>query len=166
MNHFHSGLNVVNHVKGSNPACDCMSFGEIRYGTHKTDKPLVHKITNQTKGKTMFCIDAEILKRPPITNPFPLVAPNHELIKTRDKCRCYKLTLQPGESVCVSYPFFYLRIVLKKGVIKTELSSAPASLSWEQEYELGNVQWMEPCMNLKQTNIGKTVYEAYISEWR
>ncbi len=24
------GLNVVNHVKGSDPACDCMDFGEVR----------------------------------------------------------------------------------------------------------------------------------------
>lgn len=29
------GLNVVNHVKGSDPICDCMEFGEVRYGTHR-----------------------------------------------------------------------------------------------------------------------------------
>ena len=29
------GLNVVNHVKGSDTICDCMEFGEIRYGTHR-----------------------------------------------------------------------------------------------------------------------------------
>ena len=27
------GLNVINHVKGADPAC-----GEVRYGTHKSDK--------------------------------------------------------------------------------------------------------------------------------
>ena len=25
------GLNVINHVRGSDPACDCMEFGEVRY---------------------------------------------------------------------------------------------------------------------------------------
>jgi len=29
------GLNVINHVKGSDPKCDCMELGEVRYGTHK-----------------------------------------------------------------------------------------------------------------------------------
>ena len=29
------GLNVVNHVKGFDPVCDCMEFGEVRYGTHR-----------------------------------------------------------------------------------------------------------------------------------
>ena len=29
------GLNVINHVKGSDPMCDCMEFGEVRYGTHR-----------------------------------------------------------------------------------------------------------------------------------
>ena len=26
-----------------------MEFGEVRFGTHKEDKPLVHRITNLTK---------------------------------------------------------------------------------------------------------------------
>ena len=29
------GVNVINHVKGSDPKCDCMEFGEVRYETHK-----------------------------------------------------------------------------------------------------------------------------------
>jgi quercetin dioxygenase-like cupin family protein len=29
------GLNVINHVRGSDPACDCMEFGEVRYGAHR-----------------------------------------------------------------------------------------------------------------------------------
>ncbi len=42
------GLNEVNHVKGSDPACDCMDFRKVRYGTHKSGKPLVHKINNMS----------------------------------------------------------------------------------------------------------------------
>jgi len=159
------GLNVVNHVMGSDPACDCMEFGEVRYGTHKSDKPLVHKITNMNDGD-MFCIDAEVLKSPPVTSPIPLVADHHELIKTRDRCRVYKLVLQPGQSAAVSYPFFYLSIVLKGSTIKTEIGSKGHSISWEKATEIGDVEWKSPSVGITFTNTGETVYEQFISEWR
>jgi L-threonate 2-dehydrogenase len=161
------GLDVVNHVQGSAPVCDCMDFGEVRYGTHKSDKPLVHKITNMT-DKQMLCIDAEVLKKPPVTAAIPLVAEKHELIKTRDKCRVYKLTLEPGESVTVTYPFFHFTVVLKPSPIKTEINSGRGvpSISWSEANQLGDVAWKEPVANLKQTNVGETVYELFIAEWR
>lgn len=159
------GLNVVNHVKGSDPACDCMDFGEVRYGTHKSDKPLVHKITNLNDGD-MFCIDAEVLKSPPVTSPIPLVAEHHELIKTRDRCRVYKLVLQPGQSSSVSYPFFYLSIVLKGSTVKTQLGAEGHSISWEKAQEIGDLEWHSPSVGIKITNVGETVYEQFISEWR
>lgn len=159
------GLNVVNHVKGSDPACDCMEFGEVRYGTHKSDKPLVHKITNMN-DTDMFCIDAEILKTPPITCPLPLVAKNHELIKTRDRCRVYKLVLKPGQSVNVSYPFFYLSIVLKGSTIKTELGASGRSVSWEKSCTIGDEEWCTPTLELTMTNVGDKVFEQFVAEWR
>lgn len=159
------GLNVVNHVKGSDPVCDCMEFGEVRYGTHKSDKPLVHKITNMSDGD-MFCIDAEVLKSPPVRNPFPLVAEHHELIKTRDKCRVYKLVLEPGQSTTVSYPFFYLSIVLKGATVKTTIGSGGHSISWEKAMEMGDLEWNSPIVGITMTNSGDTVYEQFISEWR
>jgi len=158
------GLKVVNHVKGNDPACDCMEFGEVRYGTHKSDKPLVHKISNDSDTE-MFCIDAEVLKSPPVTSPFPLVAQHHELIKKRDRCRVYKLSLLPGESVSVSYPFFYLSIVLKGSVVKTEVGSGGHSLSWEKSVKLGDVEWNSPTVGIKFTNTGETAFEQFISEW-
>ena len=144
------GLDVVNHVKGSDPQCDCMEvsahfasdapslhyilrhfslaqFGEVRFGTHKSDKPLVHKIQNKS-DKLMFCIDAEIIKTPPITSPFPLMAEHHALIKERDRCRVYKLTLKPGETVSVSYPFFHLTIVLRGSKVKTVVGASAGAL--------------------------------------
>jgi 3-hydroxyisobutyrate dehydrogenase-like beta-hydroxyacid dehydrogenase len=160
------GLNVVNHVKGNDPQCDCMEFGEVRYGTHKSDKPLVHKITNMN-DKDMFCIDAEILKSPPVTNPLPLVAEHHELIKTRDRCRVYKLVLQAGERVNVNYPFFYLSIVLKGSKIKTSLGlSGNHSVSWEKETAIGDEEWCSPALNITITNIGDEIFEQFIAEWR
>lgn len=159
------GLNVVNHVQGNDPACDCMDFGEVRYGTHKSDKPLVHKITNKSDTE-MFCIDAEILKSPPITSPLPLVANCHELIKTRDRCRVYKLTLEPGQSVEVSYPFFYLSIVLKPSVIETRLGSSMPSISWKKEKQIGDEEWCTPALQLTLTNVGESMFEQFIAEWR
>jgi 3-hydroxyisobutyrate dehydrogenase-like beta-hydroxyacid dehydrogenase len=159
------GLDIVNHVKGSDPKCDCVEFGEVRYGTHKSDKPLIHKITNKS-DKQLLCIDAEVLKRPPVVAAIPLVAEKHELIKTRDKCRVYKLTLEPGESVEVSYPFFYFLVVLQPSTIKTEIGGAARGISWEETKSVGDVQWKEPVTELKVTNVGESTYEAFISEWR
>ena len=191
------GLNVVNHVKGNDPACDCMEFGEVvstctihhyrcmtiffnlnfisfpnshyppfqRYGTHKSDKPLVHKITNMNDCE-MFCIDAEVLKSPPVTSPIPLVAEHHELIKTRDRCRVYKLSLEPVQSSSVSYTFFYLTIVLKASTIQTEVGSGVHSISWEKAAQLGDLEWKTPTIGITIKNIGDTVYEQFIAEWR
>lgn len=103
----------------------------------------------------MFCIDAEVLKSPPVTSPIPLVADHHELIKTRDRCRVYKLVLQPGQSAAVSYPFFYLSIVLKGSTIKTEIGSKGHSISWEKATEIGDVEWKSPSVGITFKNTGK-----------
>eukprot|EP00956_Cyclotella_meneghiniana_P004134 scaffold5048_cov82-Cyclotella_meneghiniana.AAC.4 len=158
------GLNVINHVKGSDPKCDCMEFGEVRYGTHKSDKPLIHKITNMSEVD-MFCIDAEILKSPPVTNPLPLVAEHHELIKTRDKCRVYKLSLAPGQAVKVSYPFFYLSVVLKGSKIRVGLGNEPHSVSWEKDTKMGDEEWCSPVLGVTIENVGQECYEQFIAEW-
>jgi hypothetical protein len=114
----------------------------------------------------MFCIDAEILKTPPVTSPLPLVVDHHSLIKTRDRCRVYKLLLQPGESVNVSYPFFYLCIVLRGSKIKTELGTSGHSISWEKEAEIGDEEWCTPTLGITISNVGDKVYEQFIAEWR
>lgn len=155
-------LNVLNHVQGQAPACDCMDFGEVRYGTHKTDQPLVHKITNLS-SVTMLCIDAEILKQPPVTAVIPLLADKHELIKTRGKCRVYQLTLEPGESVTVTYPFFHCTVVLLAGLIAKETGAA---IRWTEKSEKGDVAWKEPVVDLKKTNVGTTRFIEFIAEWR
>jgi putative dehydrogenase len=156
------GVDVINHVQGSDPACDCMEFGEVRYGTHKTDQPLVHKITNRSLDEDMVCVDAEVLKRPPVTAAIPLVADKHELIKTRDKCRVYKLTLEAGESVTVSYPFFYLVVVLQGGEVETGIGGR---MHWTESRALGDVSWKEPTMEVTKKNVGTTTYVEYIAEW-
>jgi putative dehydrogenase len=156
------GFNGVNHVQGNAPCCDFMDFGEVRFGTHKSDKPLVHKISN-TSDKPMLCIDAEVLKRPPVTAAIPLVAEKHELIKTRDKCRVYKLTLEPSESVTVSYPFFYFSVVVEPGMVEKEVGGR---IRWTESSELGDVAWKEPVMDLRRTNVGSSSFVEYIAEWR
>jgi hypothetical protein len=83
----------------------------------------------------MRCIDAEVPKQPHVT-AFPLIADKHELIKARDKCRVYKLALEPGESVTVSYPFFHFL-----AVEKTLGSTSSAGIRWTGTPTLGDVAW-------------------------
>ena len=143
-----------------------MEFGEVRYGTHKTDKPLVHKITNMNDG-AMLCIDAEVINKPPVTSPFPLVADHHTLIKTRDRCRVYSLLLEPGQSTTVSYNFFHLSVVLKGSQIKVSLGdSSGHNISWDKSSVIGDVEWCSPTLNLTITNFGSSTFEQYIAEWR
>ena len=47
------GLDVVNHVKGSTPECDCVEFGEVRLGDQKTTLAVDsqnHQQNRQTHG--------------------------------------------------------------------------------------------------------------------
>lgn len=153
------GLSVVNHVQGFTACADCMDFGEVRYGTHETGTPLVHKITNKS-NQTMLCIDAELLKSPPISAAIPLLADKHTLIKTRDKCRVYKHTLEPGETVTVMYPFFYLSVVVQTSTIEH------GTLKWTHQPQVGDVQWKEPGSETTRKNVGTSTYIEYIAEWR
>jgi hypothetical protein len=116
----------------------------------------------------MLCIDAEVLKQPPVTAAIPLVAEHHELVKTREKCRVYKLTLQPNESVTVTYPFFFFTVVLKPSTVKMEIGSSggPGGISWSASSQQGDVAWNQPVTDLTQINVGTEVYEMFIAEWR
>jgi 3-hydroxyisobutyrate dehydrogenase-like beta-hydroxyacid dehydrogenase len=156
------GLDVINHVMGSDPVDDTFEFGEIRYGTHKTDRPLVHKITNKSPTERLVCVDAEVLKPPPAARDSPMVADKHELVKVRPKCRVYKLTLEPGESVEASYPFFHLSVVLRPGRLRVRAGGAA---TWEQRLERADVAWREPVANVTKTNVGSTTIVEYIAEW-
>ena len=59
------GHDVINHICGNDPVTDRMDFGEVRFGEH-VENPLIHKITNKST-KSMFVIDAEVLKKPPMS---------------------------------------------------------------------------------------------------
>ena len=159
-------LNVLNHVQGREAACDCMGFGEVRFGAHASDgQPLVHKITNQS-NQTMLCIDAELVAPPPLTCPVPLIAEHHTLIKTRPKCRVYQLKLDPHESVTVSYPFFHCTVVVEGGMVKRQSMVTP-QVQWTETLERGDVAWHEPTAVVQRqtTNVGTTTVIVYIAEW-
>ena len=115
----------------------------------------------------MFCIDAEVLKSPPITSPFPLVAEHHEMIKERDRCRVYKLSLAPCESVTVSYPFFYLSVVLRGSTIETSIgASLGRAITYAKTTSMGDEEWCSPTVDVGIKNVGEGVYEQFIAEWR
>ncbi len=71
-----------------------------------------------------------------------------------------------GESVIVSYPFFYLSIVLRGSRIKTSIRSAGHSLFWEQTKVMGDEEWCTPALDITITNMGDGTYEQFIAEWK
>jgi len=116
----------------------------------------------------MFVINVEILRQPPLTQKDSLEAPCHELIKQQDNCRIYKLTLSPGQSTgVISYRFFSVRVVLKGSLLQNTLlmNDDAEDLSWTEKLQMGDSHWKEPSVNMTITNIGDSVYEAYICEF-
>jgi hypothetical protein len=110
----------------------------------------------------MLCVDAEVLKQPPVTSPIPLVAEKHDIVKQRDKCRVYLLTLEPGDSCTVTYPFFYLTVILEPGIVEREIGP----IKWRESDPCGAVAWKEPVMNQTIRNVGETSFQQFIAEWR
>ena len=146
--------------------CSIMLMISLLLINLRSDKPLVHKITNKSK-KELYCIDAEVLKSPPVTSPLPLIAEHHTMIKERDRCRVYKLSLEPGQTITVSYPFFYLSIVLKGSMIKTTIGgTSPHSITYEKYTVLGDEAWCSPTLDVTITNVGSNTFEQFIAEWR
>lgn len=161
------GIEFRNHVHGSEqPVSDRVEFGEIRYCSHSEEDSLVHKLTNtDQENKELLCVDAEILRNTPVTVSEPLVEDHHVLTKTTSGCRVYKLTLQPNESMTVSYPFFYLNVVLKGGTIQTTVGTGNDGISWEKGHKTGDVDWNSPSIGNSFRNTGTSVFEQYIVEW-
>ena len=110
----------------------------------------------------MLCIDAEVLKQPPITSAIPLLADKHELVKTRDKCRVYKLSLEPGESTTVTYAFFSFTVILQPSTV--ERRTGP--LIWKETSARGDVAWKDPIVDMTIQNVGTSTFVQYIAEWR
>jgi len=157
------GIKFINHVMGNDPKEGCMCFKEIGFAPF-TSKPCVHKITNLS-DEPMFCINVEVLQKPPITQPKAMEESHHSLVMTKHNCRVYKLVLKPNESTTVSYNFFYTHVVTEGGELELCLKGVSNSATWKDTAVVGDVAWKEPCVDMKVTNIGDTVYEAYICEW-
>lgn len=160
-----TGIDFDNHILGNaGPVRERAEFGEVRYGDHSEDSPLVHKISNASPTEDMVCVDAELVSRPP--NPAkrdqPFVAEHHELVETREDCRVYKLSLSPGESVAVGYPFFSVGVVLRGSTVRTEVGNG---VGWETDCKTGDVNWNPPSAGVTIANAGNSVYEQYIVEW-
>jgi len=161
------GIDFDNLVQGSDVVSDRVEFGEVRYAAHSPENPLVHKLTNKASidEKELIAIDAEILRKPPVTSSDPMIAEHHVLIKTTENCRVYKLTLLPNENATTLYPFFSLQIVLKGSTVQTTMGNGDGALSWEKEQKSGEVEWSSPSMGITIRNTGSTVFEKYIVEW-
>lgn len=164
------GIDFINDVMGCDPQQGRMEFGQVGFAPYTT-QPCVHKITNLSP-KHMFVVNVEILdKRPPISQSNPFAASFHTLVREQDNCRVYKLSLKPREAVAVSYPFFYVLVVLQGGHIRTFLKDVGEAIQTDQkdafvdeDHKMGDCQFKEPCHDVRITNIGNKLFEAYICE--
>ena len=138
-----------------------MEFGQVGFAPY-ADKPCVHKITNLTEAP-FFVVNVEVLNKPPLTQSEILKADCHTLVKQQENCRIYKISLEPGQTTTpVTYGFFYVRVVLKGSLIQNTLKED--SVYWNESLEMGDSHWKEPCVDLSITNLGASVFEAYICE--
>lgn len=153
------GLDFINDAMGCLPQKGHMEFGQVGFAPY-TSQPCVHKISNLSPTD-MFVINVELLNQPPIRQKDALEAPFHSLVKEQENCRIYKLSLPAGESTHVSYRFFYVRVILKGSLIQHALQE---DVSWNESLRMGDSHWKEPCVNITITNVGDSVYEAYVCE--
>jgi hypothetical protein len=164
------GIDFINDVMGCDPQKGRMEFGQVGYAPY-TSQPCVHKITNLSP-KQMFVVNVEVLsKKPPISQSKPFTAPFHTLVREQDNCRVYKLSLKPGETVSVSYLFFYVLVVLQSGHVRTFLKDVRGTIRtdqedvfWDEDLKMGDCHWKEPCHDVRISNTGNTLFEAYICE--
>ena len=85
-------------------------------------------------------------------------------------CGRKSLDVEIGESATVSYPFFYLSIVLKGSRVETTIGASSAgagrSVSWVKAAAMGDEEWCAPALDIGIKNLGEGVYEQFIAEWR
>ena len=91
-----------------------------------------------------------------------MIADKHDLIKTRSKCRVYKLTLEPEESCIVTYPFFSFTVVLQPGLVERRVGP----LVWTERSARGDVAWKEPIIDMTISNVGDCAFVQFVAEWR
>jgi hypothetical protein len=156
------GVDFLNDVMFCGKQKGFMAFGQVGFAPY-TSSPCVHRITNLSPTD-MFVVNVEVIQKPPVSQSEAMEAgPSHALVKTQDNCRVYKLSLKPGESTIVSYRFFHVRVVLQGSLVETSLGGNK-EVSWEENLAMGDCHWKEPCVDMTITNLGDSVYEAYVCE--
>ena len=153
-----SGAAVDQLVKGVGCKRDFMNYGEVRFGEH-CECPLEHIITSLPGASGVTCVDAELLRPPPKRGKEEIQEmEKHELVKVRSKFRCFKITLNPGDAVETFYDFFGLRVVGKGGECDFG--------GWRKQVQVGDCDWFEPKGTQKVENVGETVVEYFVIQWR
>ena len=56
-------------------------------------------------------------------------------------------------------------MVTEGGELEVCLKGASNSATWKDAVVVRVVAWKDPCVDIKVTNTGNTVYESYICEW-
>lgn len=156
------GAKVENLVKGTGCMHDFMEFGEVRYGIHSTECPLVHRITSSSET-AVNCFDVEVRSPPPSRTGKVEVEEieGHEIVKVREKIRVFKKVLKAGEEYVRDYDFFHVIVVGSSSTISS-------SLGWTTEPKKGTASWHEPSAGRGVTykNEGKGDFLIYIVQFR
>ena len=159
---------IINDAMCSGCISDEVVAGEVRFGEH-VKEPLLHRITCMGPNPH-WCVDCEILKSPSYGCDDPLDAPFHELIKTRDKARVYKLVLKPGESHQTMYGFHHCVVVFTDCKVGTTLNGGLIGVAAGRndmiERKTGDVFWRDGRVLVFEENAGNEDLCFFIFEYR
>lgn len=142
------GLVIRNEIAWKRPVIQRLQFGEVVYKAHRSCN-MVHRVTNLSATE-MMCMDVEILDLPPVPLGLGWTPPDHQLVYSADRFRCYKYSLAAGQtSEPCCYPCFSLSVVARGADLELTVQSGGggaggSSLSWRQKRMKGEVEWGEP----------------------
>ena len=169
---FLTTTKVINDGICSGCFNDEVIAGTVRFGEH-VKEPLLHRITCLGPNP-QFCVDCEILKSPSYGCEDSLNAPFHELIKTRDKARVYKLVLKPGESHQTKYGFHHCIVVFNDCKVDTTINGGLVGGMDDGEKDAscmidrsrGDVFWRDGPVLVHERNAGTEELCFFIFEYR
>lgn len=111
-----------------------------------------------------FSVHLKLAKPVPLSNHDKLLLPMHDLCWESQKIRIYTLNIPSGETVDISYPFFYVKVTSTPGVTKTTIKTT--GVDWTETIDVGTISWNPPTLKHRLANVGSNVLTQYVVELR
>ena len=183
--HRHYSLNIylnttetMDEVMASGWGSFCrrikIEAGTVSFGDEHLTEPILHRITCNGPNPN-FCIECEMIKSPRYGRDEVLSAPFHELVKSSDKARVYKLVLGPGEAHQTHYGFHHCVVVFTDckvgmatvgGLPDEAAKSDDGNSLHEVERERGDAFWRDGPVFVSERNAGTEDLCFFIVEYR